>query len=242
MIHTIRRIVALPFDLIRMGVRVFFSFQLLRWCLLPWAVGGVVSALSLGTLVYHSGEIASLFGLDPSGIVGGVVSLLGVGFGAILAALLGYLAALVAGGFFFDFLIEEYLAAGQHPYRPNLSTTARFRQVIAGWCEDLALLGALAFVTIVATISSIFPPLAIISVILGASILGFEMIDKPLAILGARVPERIKAARDHPVETISLGLLGMTVAVIPLLNLVTLPLFYLVATQRVIQWQRSATS
>ena len=96
--------------------------------------------------------------------------------------------------------------------------------------------------TIVATISSIFPPLAIISVILGASILGFEMIDKPLAILGARVPERIKAAGDHPVETISLGLLGMTVAVIPLLNLVTLPLFYLVATQRVIPWQRSATS
>ncbi|MFM1847002.1 MAG: hypothetical protein RL417_476 [Pseudomonadota bacterium] len=233
----IKAALATPIDLLRAGSTVFTSFRLLRWCLLPWLVGLLVSLAAFTLIFTNRAELPTILGLETGGLLESLVVFAGVGLGAGLAALMGYGAALLAGGIFFEFLIEEFLLLHGHPPAQSRTVSDFIGRFIRGAFEDIVILALLLVLGACALLSSLIPPLAFLSGVFSAVVFGFELIDKPLVALGARLGKRVSTVRGHLFETGVLGALGGGVALIPFANLVALPLLYVVATERVIKWE-----
>lgn len=238
MIHAVLNSARIPLELVRASWRIASTPKLLRWCLLPWLLGGLTSLALIIAVFYHFSTFAALLGLDPGGMTGTVVGVLGVGVGGLCAALGGYVITVILGSFFFDHLIEEVLA--EHGVLPPTASALneRIRRFLYGLVGDGVIVALIIALTVVGMITSLIPPLVFLSLGLGAVVLGFEMFDKPLVILGSPLRSRLRTVRHHPLETVFLGALGLGVAVIPFANLITLPVFYLVATERVLLWQK----
>lgn len=186
----------------------YFSFELTGW---PKFITLLVSWFSNG--------FAYLITLILSGI------------GSVIGA---YIAIMVLTGFFVELFIEHSLKKrGQTPFQSPSFINSLLRS-LKDESRKLLIFGILGIIII---ISALIPILAPISFILGSLLLGFEIFDLPLTLIGFRFMERLKIARAHLVPVLTLGVLCSLVAVIPLLPILLLPVGYLTALRSALDWR-----
>lgn len=186
----------------------YFTFELTNW---PGFIISVISWLG-GGLAYLATLIIS-------------------GLGSVIGA---YTAIMVLTGFFVELFIEQALRKrGQTPFHSPSFVNSLMR-ILKDESRKLILFTILGVIII---ITAFIPLLTPISFLLGSLLLGFEIFDLPLTLIGLRFTERFKIIRQHFLPVLTLGALGSLVAIIPFLPILLLPIGYLAALRSAINWR-----
>jgi uncharacterized protein involved in cysteine biosynthesis len=165
-----------------------------------------------------------------SGVLATGISTLIAGLSSIIG---GYLAILLLMGFFVELFIEQALKTrGLAPIHVP-SFFGGIVRLVKDESLKLLLLGTLGIISI---ITAFIPMLSPISIILGATIIGFELFDQPLILLGLRFRERLKLFGKHILVILALGGAFSLTAIIPFLPILLLPVGSLTALRTFSSW------
>jgi uncharacterized protein involved in cysteine biosynthesis len=185
----------------------YLSFELTNW------PGFIVTSIN-----WLAGGIAT----GISVVIAGMSSIIG-----------GYLAILLLTGFFVELFIEQALKTrGLAPVHAP-SFFGGLIRLIKDESLKLIMLGTLGVISIV---TAFIPVLSPISIILGATIIGFELFDQPLILLGLRFGERLKLFGKHLLVILALGGAFSLTAIIPFLPILLLPVGSLTALRTSTSW------
>lgn len=167
-------------------------------------------------------------------ITGGVAKLISITVAGIGSVLGGYLAILLLAGFFVELFIEQvFKKRGLKPiHAPSL-----FGAILRLIKDETAKIILIALLGITALVTAFIPVLTPISIILGALIIGFELFDQPLTLLGLKFKDRLKMESKHLLVILALGAAFSLSAVIPFLPILLLPVGSLTAIRIFESWQ-----
>jgi len=231
--------VLVPVRLIRAALRLATSPRLLRWCIPPWILGLIASWAAFITISPRIDRWVSVDSNLAGGVLQHVVSFLGVGAAIVAAGVVGLLSVILAGSFFFDLLVEEELFRRgiSVPVASNLRERAT--RTLRGVGTDAVILSVVIIISIIGILLSFFPPLATLSALIGITVLGYELADKPLSILEVPFRDRIAIVRRNALECIALGGMQALIIAIPGANILLLPVFHLLAVESVARWRNA---
>lgn len=238
--HPLRRFVldllGAPFEFVRLVVTIVGSPRLLVPCIVPWVVGSVVFVIGLAYVDDIATWAANVSGATESAWLSHLVTAIGFGLGFVGVAIAAVAAVLVVGGVFFDFMVEELLRREHLLDEGERPLGERLRLIGLGLVDDVLqvlVLGALGAATV---ILGFFPPFLFIGGFLSLVAIGYELIDKPLALMNVRFRGRVAVARAHLIDVVSLGLVAAPLLVVPIVNFIALPVLYAFAVRRVARW------
>ncbi len=166
-------------------------------------------------------------------VSGGVAKIISIVIAGIASVIGGYLSIFILAGFFVEIFIEQIFRARQLKPRHAPSLFGALIRTIKDETAKLFILGSLS---IIALITAFIPAVTPISIILGALIIGFELFDQPLILLGFKFRERLKMSARHILTIVGLGALFSLTTIIPFLPILLLPVGSLTAIRIFQSW------
>ncbi|MCB0353247.1 MAG: EI24 domain-containing protein [Bdellovibrionales bacterium] len=211
-----------------------FTTSARRFCscrrLLLLAVGPIVIGLvSFGVIFsaigYYSPDLSHLIlGFDHGWLKWGasaVISLLGV----LVAALLSWVVSLLIGGWF----IEEICLIGlsdEGVLPLERKDVSLFSSLVRSGFQEAARAVVILIVLGVVFVLSFFPFLGVVGGVIGLLLVGFEVIEIPLALAGLSLRERWILLRNHKSSVFAVGFLLAASAALPFALVVLAPFIH----------------
>lgn len=191
-------------------------------------------SLKLSTLFIVGDMASSWYGEILNKVISLFVSFISLLLAGLLSALAGIAALSILAGYFVECFIELALAR----YNLPKSTESGFiKSTLRGMRDELKRLVIIFSTLIIATLLTfIFPLLAPIALLLGIIIIGYEIFDLPLALIGLDLKQRLKLSREKILEVMVLGFIFTLIAAIPGLPIIFLPVGYLTAIRNISRW------
>lgn len=230
------RLFSIPFSYVRAIFAILGSRRLLLLCLVPYLAGLGAFAVLLALGFSYSPDLLRWAGAAESGwvhtLLTGVVSLCN----AVLAGLFAFLVMLIMG----SFALEGFVATLLRRSGIEVPETGSLRELLPNLVFSLwnTLLWSLTLMLLALAVLllGLFPPLAILTSVLGIMLIGFNLIDLPLSALELSFKERWRLARRDPFGVFWLGAVYSLLIAIPLGAVLFLPLAYYAAVQLVTAW------
>jgi len=235
MTRALADLVTMPLQLLAALRTILSSRRLFLLCLVPWLVGLVSFPLYGALLVSWRDEVAALF-VTPGGWLSAALEWVAAILGVLLATILSLLTVLLLAGVFLEELVEVLLATrGLRPEEPEtLSAIAgAFARAIR---DDLIRLGCILGLTLLAILMSLIPPLLVLPAIIGFFLVGWDIVDLPLALMRVPFRERWRVVRGHAAQVVVLGAVMSLFLIIPFGGIVMAPLMYVLGVDRVARW------
>lgn len=234
-------IVSLPFQYISAFFRIISDFKLLLWCIIPYLLG-IISFLIFLFLSYdYRTEIAAF--VLPSSLVnyGTIFAWALFVLNWFVSAVLSIFVMLILGGFFIENFIDEALRKKGLHAPPSSGMAAYLNSLFRGLKDSLLRSLVYGILALLIFTFSFFPPLAFLVLLFAAFAIGYDLLDMPLSLLGFRAGSRLKLIMDHKLEALVLGALFSALMLVPLGGIIFLPLAYMVAVDKVAEWEPQTT-
>lgn len=166
-------------------------------------------------------------------ILGKVASGLSILLAGVSSIIGAYIAIISLAGFFVELFIEQALKIRKLEI---LHTPSFFGGILRLVRDEFSKVLLMLSLGLVAFISAFIPILTPLSFILTSLIIGFELFDQPLILIGYQLKERLKIFRSHlPVIIVFGGLFSFT-AIIPFLPILLLPIALLTTLRISLGW------
>lgn len=216
-----------PFYIVKSGFTILKSPGLASLCMIP-GVSGLAAAFAgmICAFIYRS-DLSNLLISNQNAwyfsVVGFAVFLLG----CLISAILGFVTASVAGGYFIELLAEKLLR------RVNLACANSGESVVQvavsiarAAMNETILLGGILICTILTFALSFIPFLSLAPILMGALIAGFSLYNLPLGVLEVPLRLRFKIVKEQLLPCICLGTCFSGLLLIPFASVLFLPAFY----------------
>lgn len=229
--------VQIPLNFFRSIPFIFSDRRLLWYCAVPYAIGFVsFIVFAVALFSYESSLLQWLFG-DLSGWVDYLLTLVGW---LLILALSGVVALIflsLAGAWFIESFIHHSLTKGKFRAEIELEEVGFVKSTLRGLRDDGIRIVYIALIILLSFLFSFFPPLVFIPVLLGAFLVGFDLVDLPLTLLGYDFQTRWSLVKSHGLRVVVLGGCYSLLLLIPLVNIFFLPVAYQAAIFSIESWE-----
>jgi uncharacterized protein involved in cysteine biosynthesis len=207
------------------------SHRLKLLYLRPYVVGFVTFVACATALIWSRDWTEALLFTDPGWMATMIVIIISLILSSIISVTCLLSSAELLLG---SFLVEAFRLKGISPRVTDGNMIRSFAANALEITVRLLLLTGLAALSIT---SFFFPPLAVVTWLLGATYLGCDLIVSPLSALGVPFREQWSIVRSHKTEVLLSGMLFSLVLVIPLGGLFLLPIGYLMGVEKITRWR-----
>lgn len=231
-----RYIVSIPVDYLKTTLRLLGTRALLMRCAVPYVVG-LVSFLGVWiTGIFYRNEIVAwFFDLESNWL-----SILGA-FGAVVlaffaASIAAVLLVSIIGGVFIEGIAEFFLREGGIRAPEHTGVLSIAKSVLRGFKDDVLRLVYIAVISVLLLLTGFFPLLAFFPILVGAFMVGWDLVDLSFALLEVPFKERWRLVKAHWGQVTVLGGTFLVVALIPLGAIIAYPIGHAVAAKRIATW------
>jgi len=232
----VKRIASLPVQFLQATGTILVDWKLLSLCIIPNLIGIVCFFLFLGLAFGYREEVASLLVSDPESWLHLIVAWLIFFINVFVSGIVAIICAITLGAFFIESFIERVLKQHNIGLPEHASLVSFAKSILRGLRDDAIRVVYVGIFMIVMLICGLFPLLYFIPPVIAALLVGYSLLDLPLALMEIRFKDRWGIAKAHLLEVLALGALFSLILLIPLGGILFLPVAYHVAIQRLAQW------
>ena len=222
----------LPYSL----MRVLFTPRLLLICMVPYFIGLLAFASSIPITLSFRDEIATYVFSAPDTWYSTLFEWLLIPIAFLVSGIFAFLAIMAFAGWFLEFLIQDAFRLREFHFREDPKLRELPAAIMKGILDDGKRLAVLVPITLLTLISSLFPLLSIIPLILTSFVLGFDVFDGCLASAGYRFSERWRVIKAHLLSIIVLGAGFTLILLLPVANVLLLPIIYHASALTLSDW------
>ncbi|MDD2230918.1 MAG: EI24 domain-containing protein [Candidatus Cloacimonetes bacterium] len=234
LISTTNEIAAIPLTYLRVIGSILTSMKLLLLTLLPAGLAVVVFIASFVALLTMRLQLVQLV-YDRPDWIQTLLQLLSIGLACLVSALISVITTLTLAGF----LIEKIVAHFLQQHGLHAPTGSFWQSFIRSLRDDLRRLMAITMVSLIILFATIIPPLAIVALLLGAFLVGYDLLDLPATILEIPFSRRWQIARNHLLLTTALGFSYSLILMVPIVNILLAPTAYSVGAIYLARWHHN---
>jgi len=226
----------IPFLYVRAAYRILRSRRLLGLCIVPWLIGAASFIFFVLAFLTYKDRLAFLVtGQSDTWLamsVGWALLVINI----IVSALLAIVSMSILGSFFLEKLMTILLEEKNLKIPQYLTLKGVLLAFIRSLKDELKRALILAFVGMILIFFGFMPLFYPVVLLGGAFLLGYNILDPPLALL--EIPWRLRwqLARRHWAAVIVLGAVFSPFLFIPLGGIMVLPAASQVAIEKLAQW------
>lgn len=232
-----RELFETPIQLVWTVARIMGNGSLFLYCVIPYVLGAV-GFISLLILSYSNREAISTYLFNVhSGFALAAASWSIFVFSIFASSLLALLIVVALAGFFVEEFVDKLLVLEGLKVETKISLSFILKSTLRGLVDAARRFCYLAILGIVLLAFGFFPLLYIPSLILGFFVVGGDLVNLPLSLMGIKFGARFKLMRNHFGSCVILGVLFSLALLIPFGGIIFLPLAYGVAVLKIVNWK-----
>ncbi len=155
----------------------------------------------------------------------------------LFSILIAFLSMNILTGFFIESFLKEAI------HLNNLSSPIEIgflKSFLRGIKEELRKFVLIFFLILIIFITSFIPILIPISILLSFFLIGFQIFELPLLMLGNEFIPRVRKLLNHWPEVLAMGAIFTLFSIIPFLGVILLPVGYLASIKQSSKWQEKS--
>ncbi|MDC0358814.1 EI24 domain-containing protein [Oligoflexia bacterium] len=237
-----KNLLVIPLLYLRSVKEILCSRQLIVLCLIPYLMGLVSFVGSMVAFYYYKETVATWIVGSSSGWLATSVAWGFVFVNMLTSGIVAILVITLLCSWFMECLIEVALKRYGLLGEDDRSLLTIVKSVVRSLRDEGIRLIYICIILLVAFVVSFFPPLYLIPIILTGFMVGFDIIDLPLALLEMPFKERWRVIRRHKLQTCAFGGIFSISLLIPLGAILLLPIAYYAAVLLVERWDLAEAS
>ncbi len=226
----------LPLQIIKAAYRILAHRTLLLLCLVPYGVGILTFIASVSLGFAYRDEFAAFTIGTASGWLAQIIAYGFVLVNFLLSGILSLVVVIAFCGFFVEEFVAVILVEKGLKQETPFTFSFFIESTIRGLFDGIKRVLSLGIFGVILFIAGFFPPLYIPALLIGAWLVGVDLLDMPLRLLEIPFRERFKALKAHKLECLAFGAYFSAILIIPFAGIFLLPLFQWVACQSVDGW------
>lgn len=230
--------ISIPFLFLRSVPVICGSKKLLSLCLIPYLIGCVSFCIYVFCAFYFREDLSGLL-VSEEGWLSTSLTWLLFFVNIALSSVLALITTITIGAFFIESFIVELLIREGLFKEEDESILSAIKSILRELKDDLKRLLVVALLTVLMLLAGLFGPLAVVPPVLGAFLVGYDILDLPLLLLKTSFRQRWGLVRRHILDVLALGALFSLFLFIPFGGIIFLPAAYYAAVMRIAAWSKN---